>query len=219
MISDSVLQRDVLDELKDEPSIDASQIGVAASDGVVSLTGTVLTYLEKLAAEEAAKRVYGVHGVADDIVVRLADGSRRTDADIAKAALEALKWNSFVPDDAITVTVDKGRLTLEGTVDWQYQKDAAAAAVRPLTGVVSVGNRITVRPKVHVSSGDVKRRIFDAFRRSAELEARRIGIDAHDGKIVLHGNVHDWSEVQAAQRAAYAAPGVTEVENRLTVVP
>jgi len=218
MISDSDLQRDVIEELKEEPSVDASQVGVAAKSGVVTLTGVVSSYAEKLAAEEVTKRVYGVHAVADDLVVRLPDGSQRNDADIAKASLDALRWNLLVPDDLITVTVDKGWVTLEGTVDWQYQRNAAAEAVRPLTGVRGVTNVISIKPQVRISASDVKRRIFDAFRRSAELEARRIGIDAQNGKVILHGNVHDWSEIQEAQRAAYSVPGVVEVENRLSVV-
>ena len=217
MITDSNLQRDVMQELKDEPSVDASQIGVAAKSGVVTLTGVVASYAEKLAAEHAAKRVSGVQGVADDLTVRLPDGRQRIDADIAKAALDALRWNAWVPDDVVKVTVDKGWITLEGTVDWQYQRDAAADGVRHLTGVRGVTNVISINPRAKVSAADVKRRIFEAFRRSAELDARRIGIDAHDGKVILHGNVHDWSEVQEAQRAAYAVPGVVEVENRLTV--
>ena len=218
MITDDVLQQDVLEELRDEPTVDASQIGVAAKDGVITLTGVVATYAEKLAAEEAAKRVYGVRGVADDVTVRLPDDKRRTDADVAKAVLDALRWHSLVPDDMVTVTVDRGWLTLEGTVDWQYQRDAAAKAVQHLTGVRGVNNLISLKPHVQISESEVKRRIYDAFRRSAELEARRIGIDARDGVVVLHGNVRDWAEVQEAQRAAYAVPGVVEVENRLAVI-
>ena len=218
MISDNQLQRDVLDELRDEPSVDASQIGVTAKSGVVTLTGSVPSYAEKLAAEEATKRVYGVSAVADEIVVRLRNGAVRDDTDIAQAALQAMRWNSFVPDEKVKVTVDKGWVTLEGTVDWQYQKNAAAAAVRELTGVKGVINSINIRPKQVIKPGEVKQKIFDAFRRNAELEARRIGIDAHDGKVTLRGNVHDWSEVDEAQRAAWAVPGVTEVENRLFVV-
>ena len=219
MISDSDLQRDVLEELRDEPSIDASQIGVTARKGIVTLSGVVSSYAEKLTAEESAKRVHGVHAVADDIMVRLPDSSLRNDADIAETALTSLRWHSLLPEEAIKVTVDKGWVTLEGTVDWQYQRDAAADAVRRLTGVRGVTNVIAIAPRAKISPDEVKRRIFDAFRRSAELEARRIGVDAHDGRVILHGNVHDWSEVQEAQRAAYAAPGVVEVENRLSVTP
>jgi osmotically-inducible protein OsmY len=219
MITDTELQRDVLKELKDEPSVDASHIGVTAQDGVVTLSGEVASYVEKVAAEAAAKRVYGVHGVAEEIKVRLRNGSQRTDADIARVALEALRWNALLPDDSVKVTVDGGWITLEGKVDWEYQRSAAAAAVRYLTGVTGVTNIITLKPRKKVSPSEVKRRIFEAFRRSAQLEARRIGIDTHGGKVILHGNVHDWSEAQAAQRAAYAVPGVIEVESHLSVVP
>jgi osmotically-inducible protein OsmY len=183
MSTDEVLQRDVLEELHDEPSADASIIGVA-----------------------------------DDLVERLPDDKHRTDADIAKAAIDTLRWHSHVPVDLITVTVDREWLTLEGKVNWQYRRDAAAAAVRHLTGVRGVTNVISLKPHVEISASEVKRRICAAFRRSAELEARRIGIDAHDGVVVLYGNVRDWAEVQEAQRAAYAVPGVVEVENRLAVV-
>jgi osmotically-inducible protein OsmY len=218
MISDNQLQRDVQDELRDEPSVDASQIGVAARGGIVTLTGSVPSYAEKLAAEEAAKRVYGVSGVADEIQVRLHDGSVRDDTDIAKAALQALRWNTLVPDEQIQVTVDKGWVTLEGALDWQYQRAAAESAVRALTGVKGVINSVRIKPRALVKPADVKQKIFEAFRRNAELEARRIGVDAREGKVVLHGNVHDWAEAAEAQRAAWAVPGVAEVENRLFVI-
>jgi osmotically-inducible protein OsmY len=218
MISDNQLQRDVQDELRDEPSVDASQIGVAARGGIVTLTGSVPSYAEKLAAEEATKRVYGVSGVADEIQVRLGDGSVRDDTDIAKAALQALRWNTLVPDEQIQVTVDKGWVTLEGALDWQYQRAAAESAVRALTGVKGVINSVRIKPRALVKPADVKQKIFEAFRRNAELEARRIGVDAREGKVVLHGNVHDWAEAAEAQRAAWAVPGVAEVENRLFVI-
>jgi osmotically-inducible protein OsmY len=218
MISDNQLQRDVQDELRDEPSVDASQIGVAARGGIVTLTGSVPSYAEKLAAEEATKRVYGVSGVADEIQVRLGDGSVRDDTDIAKAALQALRWNTLVPDEQIQVTVDKGWVTLEGALDWQYQRAAAESAVRALTGVKGVINSVRIKPRALVKPADVKQKIFEAFRRNAELEARRIGVDAREGKVVLHGNVHDWAEAAEAQRAAWSVPGVAEVENRLFVI-
>jgi osmotically-inducible protein OsmY len=219
MTADNELQQNVLDELRDEPSLDAAHIGVAADKGVVTLTGSVSSYAEKLIAEDAAKRVFGVRAVANDVQVQLRDGHKRTDTEIAKAAIDALRWHSMVPDEWIKVTVEKGWVTLEGTVDWKYQKDAADHAVRHLTGVKAVTNAIAVKPTAPLKVGEVKHRIFEAFRRNAELEARRIGIDAHENKVVLHGNVHDWSEVQEAQRAAWSAPGVAEVENRLVVVP
>lgn len=219
MTADNELQQSILEELRDEPSVDAAQIGVAVDKGIVSLTGTVGTYAEKLLAEDTVKRVFGVRAVANDITVKLREAHARTDPEIAKAAVDALRWHAMVPDERITVTVDKGWLTLEGNVDWKYQKDAAEHAVKHLVGVKAVSNAITIKPHKAINTGQIKHQIFEAFRRHAELEARRIGIDAKEGKVTLHGNVHNWREVQEAQRAAWSAPGVAEVENRLVVVP
>jgi osmotically-inducible protein OsmY len=214
---DNDLQQDVLEELRDDPSLDASQIGVIADTGVVTLTGAVCSCAEKHAAEEAAKRVYGVKAVANEIEVRLPFGFDRTDADIARAALNVLRWDSLIPADRITVTVEKGQVTLDGAVDSRHQKDEAETLVRRLKGVTEVANRIRVNAKLH--GGNIRHRIIEAFRRNAELEARRVGVDVHDGKVILHGSLHDWSEVREAQRAAAAVPGVSEVESRLTVSP
>jgi len=217
MKTDTQLQHDVLAELEWEPSIEASQIGVTAKDGVVALTGSVVSYADKLTAERSAKRVYGVKAVANDIEVKIPGTSQRGDADIAAAALNVLKWNAAVPEDRIKVTVRNGWVTLEGKVDWWYQKDAADRVVHVLTGVIGVTNQITV--KAHVKPGEVKTKIEAAFMRSAELDARRVGVDVRDGKVTLHGNVHSWAERQEAEQGAWAAPGVSEVENRLTVTP
>lgn len=219
MQSDEQVQRDVLEELRLDPMVDASQIGVTARDGVVTLAGVVPMLAQKYAAEAVAKRVYGVRGVADDIEVRLFSDQHKTDADVAKAALDALEWDSMVPDDKVKVTVEQGWITLEGTVDWNYQREAAGRAVRNLSGVRGLSNLVWVKPNAKVSPSEVKREIYEAFRRSADLEARRIGVDARDGRVVLHGNVHNWAEVDEAQRAAWSVPGVAEVENRLAVVP
>ena len=167
MKTDSELQRDVLDELKWEPSVDAAHIGVSVKDGVVTLSGHVSSYAEKFAAEEAAKRVYGVAAVVNELEVKLPGSSQRTDEDIAAAAVSALKWNLLVPADKIKVTVSKGRVKLEGEVKWQFQKDAAALAVRFLSGVTGVSNLITVKPRV--APTELKAKIEDAFKRSAEL--------------------------------------------------
>jgi osmotically-inducible protein OsmY len=219
MQSDEQLQRDVMDELQAEPTVDASQIGVTALDGVVTLVGRVNSLAQKYAVEQVTKRVYGVRAVADEVEVWLLDAHQRSDADIARAALDALTWDSMVPDDRIRVTVDKGWVSLEGSVEWNYQRDAAARALRNLRGVRGLSNLLTVKPRTKLHAGDVRHQIFEAFRRSAELEARRIGVDAKDGRVVLHGNVHNWAEVEEAQRAAWAVPGVTQVENNLEVVP
>jgi osmotically-inducible protein OsmY len=217
MKTDTQLQHDVLAELEWEPSIEASKIGVTAKDGVVTLTGSVASYANKMTAERVAKRVYGVKAVADDVEVKIPGSSQRGDPDIAAAALNALKWDTTVPEDRIKVTVSNGWITLEGQVDWWYQKGTAERAVRNLTGVTGLNSQVTVKSRV--KPGDVKNKIEAAFKRSAELDARRVGVDAREGKVILHGNVHSWTERDEAEQAAWAAPGVSQVENRLTVTP
>jgi osmotically-inducible protein OsmY len=216
-MTDKELKVHVQNALDWDPSVDASDIGISADEGVVTLRGNVASYPEKVAAERDVLRLYGVKAVANDLAVHLGDLFARTDTEIAHAAVAALKWNAVVPKDAITVTVANGWLTLMGAVDWQFQRDAAYRTVRDLTGVKGVTNSVAV--KAHVKSTDVRDKIEAAFKRSAEIDARRVNVTTLDGKVILSGNVHSWFERQEAERAAWAAPGVTQVEDRLTITP
>lgn len=217
MKTDSELKQDVENELKWEPIVNEAHIGVTASAGVVSLSGHVLSFAEKYAAEKVAKRVYGVKAVAKELDIQLHNGALRTDEQIAQACLSALKNHSLVPYEKLKVIVSDGMVSLEGEVDWQYQRDAALNAVRDLIGVVSVSSRISI--KARTLPKDVKNKIIAAFHRNADIDARRIEVQTHEGKVILQGNVRSWSEREQAQSAAWAAPGVTAVENDIVIVP
>jgi osmotically-inducible protein OsmY len=212
------LQHDVQEELEWEPSIDASQIGVAAiQPGVVTLSGTVATYVEKVNAERAAKRVSGVRAVANDIEVRPIGSMKRNDTDIAQAVLRALEWDIAVPHEKIKARVDDGWVILEGEVALQFQRSAAENAVRQLSGVRGVTNQILLQLRPTAQPAQVKDRIEAALRRSAEIDARGIQVDAKDSTIVLRGKVRTWAEREEAERAAWGAPGVLAVKDELTV--
>ena len=214
-MTDLELKKAVESELNFEPSINAAEIGAAAKDGIITLSGNVPSYWEKMAAERAAARVSGVKAVVNEVEVHLPGSSERTDEDIARAALNALQWNVLIPSDRIKVKVSKGWVTLEGMVDWQFQKTAAEKAVRKLIGVKGVIDLIELKPSV--SKGEVKAAIEGALKRLAEIDANKIKVETEDGKVVLSGTVRSWFEREEAERAAWAAPGVRTVEDRIAV--
>jgi osmotically-inducible protein OsmY len=213
--ADTDLRDRVEQQLDWEPEVTSTQIGVGTEDGVVTLTGYVNTYAEKMAAERVAKRTYGVKAIANDIQVK--PTFKKTDTEIASSVVSALESRVNVPEEKIKVTVKDSWVTLDGNVDWYYQKSAAEVAVKYLAGVRGVTNNIKLKPKV--STVEVKHKIEDALKRNAEVDARRITVSSTDGKVSLWGNVRSWTEKDEAETAAWAAPGVTQVQNNISIVP
>jgi len=216
-IDDSEIRRKVLAELDWDPSIDASAVGVAVKDGVVTLTGSIANYWQKKEVERVVKRVTGVKAVAEDLTIKLPGTAARSDADIAQSVLSGLRFNVAVPANSVKVMVENGWVTLEGEVEWQYQKSAAENAIKYLMGVKGVTNSISIKPRA--SAADVKAKIESAFARRAQLDANQIRVESTDNKVILRGSVHSWDEKEDAEQAAWAAPGVTKVENNVMVIP
>lgn len=215
MKTDAQLQQDVIAELKWEPSINAAQIGVEVKDGIVTLAGHVSTYAEKRGAERAAQRVSGVKALTVEMDVKLAGSNKRTDADIAGSAKNALQWRSSLPKDSVKVMVESGWVTLSGNVDWEYQRQAAAGAVRYLTGVTGVSDQIVIKPKVSLTA--VKSEIEAALKRRATSDAQTISVEVNGADVTLTGEVHSWSERDLARHSAWGTAGVRNVVDNMTV--
>ncbi|MBB5575975.1 BON domain-containing protein [Rhizobium paranaense] len=214
-MSDLKIRRDVLDELEFDPSVDAANIGVSVTNGIVTLSGHVKSYTEKLAAELITQRVKGVRAIAEEIEVRYPGHKAHSDDEIAGRALDVIAWDTSLPDGAIDVQVQRGWVTLSGEVRWNFQRMAAENAVKKLGGVIGVANRLTIQPRPSVS--DIKSQIEQAFLRNAELDANAISVCVADNKVVLEGNVHTLNERRVAEQAAWSIPSVTVVENHLHV--
>jgi osmotically-inducible protein OsmY len=215
MRTDLELMQDVSAELKADPQVHEKEIGVTVTGGVVTLTGKVPSFAEKFAAERAVERVTGVHALADELSVTLPNIHERSDTDIAIAAVNALRWDTEVPDDKIQVKVVHGWLTLDGNVEWYFQKAAAERNVRYLIGVKGVTNLIAIKPAV--SAAQVQRNIEAAMKRSAELDAKNVTVQATGGKVTLRGTVNSWAERAEAERAAWSTRGVTQVDDKIAV--
>lgn len=216
MKTDAQIQTDIMEALKFDPSVNHEHIGVSVTDGIVTLTGSTPSFIEKSAAEKAAQRVLGVKAVIEKIEVRLLGIHRKDDQDLAKAILNQFMWNVQIPDESIKVKVQDGWVSLSGEVDWEYQRVAAEKCVRGLTGIMGVANNITLKSK-KIEAGVVKQKIQDALKRDAEQSAKKISVQVSGNKVILSGKVHSFAEMEDAKWAAWSAPGVLTVENNLDV--
>lgn len=217
MKTDIEIQKDVMAELNWVPSLHATEIGVAVRNGVVTLSGIVDTYYKKVLAEKAAKRINGVKAVAEEIEVKLDNHGKRNDTEIAEVVLNSLRWNSALNEDKLKVKVEKGWVTLEGECDWSYQRKAVTNTVQSLLGVVGITNNITIKQKI--SADVVKRKIKEAFLRSATIDSDNIQIEILGNKVILNGKVNSYLEKKEAEKAAWLAPGANEIENKLEIKP
>ncbi len=215
MKSDNQIQKDVMEQLKWEPFLNASEIGVAVKNGVVTLSGSVDSYSKKVAAENAAKKIAGVKAIAEDIQIGVSPAYSKSDTEIAEAVLNALKWHSAVQEEKIKIKVENGNVRLDGEVEWEYQRTSVRSAIEHLAGVRSVINLIAVKPKVKPT--DIQQKISSAFHRSATIDAGKITAEVTGSKVTLHGKVRSLAEKQDAENAAWNAPGVTIVESGLEV--
>lgn len=217
MKTDLDIQQDIMDELKWQPFLKSANIGVAVKNGIVTLSGNVDNYFQKTEAEKAAKKVMGVKAIAEDIQIGVAPSYKKTDAEIAESVMNALKWHAAVPDEKITVKVEDGIVTLDGDVEWEYQRTSAKKAVNNLLGVRNVINLITVKPRI--TSFDIRVKINQALHRTATVDAERIAVEVDGNKVILHGKVRSFAEKDDVEDAAWCAPGVSRVESHIEVEP